>query len=58
MPYKCNKEKKKSDAELTKKIQYIRSKYNAITWFVIYKLIQMLIKQRRKSYKHRKKLTK
>ena len=56
MSYKRNKEKKKSYAELRKKIQYIRSKFNAITRFVIYKLIQMLIMQRRKSYKHRKKL--
>ena len=31
MSYKRNKENKKSDAELTKKIQYIRSKCNAIT---------------------------
>ena len=56
MSYKRNKEKKKSYAELRKKIQHIRSKFNAITRFAIYKLMQMLIMQRRKSYKHRKKL--
>ena len=38
--HKRDKEKKKLDAELKKKIQYIRSRCDGIAWFVIYKLIQ------------------
>ena len=37
----CKHDKeKKLDAELTKKIQYIRSRFDGITWFVICNLIQ------------------
>ena len=52
------KEKKKLDAELTKKIQYIRSRCDGITWFVIYKLIQRNFKKAEKKFveTHRKKL--
>ena len=46
--HKCNKEKKKLDTELTKKIQYIRSRCDGITWFVIYKLIQRNVKKAEK----------
>ena len=43
--HKRDKEKKKLDAELTKKIHYIRSRCDGITWFVIYKLIQRNVKK-------------
>ena len=46
--HKRDKEKKKLDAELTKKIQYIRSRCDGITWFVIYKLIQRNVKKAEK----------
>ena len=46
--HKRDKEKKKLDAELTKKIQYIRSRCDGITWFVIHKLIQRNIKKAEK----------
>ena len=42
--HKRDKEKKKLDAKLTKNIQYIRSRCDSITWFVIYKLIQRNVK--------------
>ena len=56
--HKRDKEKKKLNAELTKKIQYIRSRYDGITWFVIYKLIQINVKkgERKIVEAHRKKL--
>ena len=56
--HKRDKEKKKLDAELTKKIQYIRSRCDGITWFVIYKLIQRNVKKPEKKIveAHRKKL--
>ena len=56
--HKRDKEKKKLDAELTKKIQYIRSRCDGITWFVIYKLIQRNVKKAEKKIveTHRKKL--
>ena len=56
--HKRDKEKKKLDADLTKKIQYIRSRCDGITWFVIYKLIQRNIKKAVKKIvkTHRKKL--
>ena len=56
--HKLNKEKKKLDAELTRKIQYIRSRCDGITWFVIYKLIQRNFKKAEKKIveTHRKKL--
>ena len=43
--HKHDKEKKNYDAELTKKIQYIRSRCDGITWFVIYRLIQRNVKK-------------
>ena len=43
--HKCNKQKKKLDAELIKKIQYIRSRCDGITWFVIHDSIQRNIKK-------------
>ena len=46
--HKRDKEKKKLDTELTKKIQYIRSICDGITWFVIYKLIQRNVKKAEK----------
>ena len=51
-------EKKKLDAELTKKIHYIRSRCDGITWFVVYKLIQRNVKKAEKKIveAHRKKL--
>ena len=56
--YKRDKEKKKLDAELTRKIQYIRSRCDGITWFVIYKLIQRNVKKAEKKIveKHIEKL--
>ena len=56
--HKRDKEKKKLDVELTKKIQYIRSRCDGITWFVIYKLIQRYVKKVEKKIveTHRKKL--
>ena len=56
--HKRDKEKKKLDAELTRKIQYIRSRCDGITWFVIYKLIQRNVKKAEKKIvgTHRKKL--
>ena len=56
--HKRNKEKKKLDAELARKIQYIRSRCDGITWFVIYKLIQRNFKKVEKKIveTHRKKL--
>ena len=43
--YKRDKDKKRLDAELIKNIQYIRSKYDGVTWFVIHKLIQWNVKR-------------
>ena len=56
--HKRDKGKKKLDAELIKKIQYIRSRCDGITWFVIYKLIQRNVKKAEKKIveTHRKKL--
>ena len=56
--HKHDKEEKKLDAELTKKIQYIRSRCDGTTWFVIYKLIQRNVKKAEKKIveTHRKKL--
>ena len=57
--HKHDKEKKNYDAELTKKIQYIRSRCDGITWFVIiHKLIQRNITKAEKKIveSHRKKL--
>ena len=56
--HKRDKEKKKLDAELTKKIQYMRSRCDGITWFLIYKLIQRNVKKVEKKIveTHRKKL--
>ena len=49
--------KKKLDTELTKKIQYIRSRCDGTTWFVIYRLIQRNVKKAEKNIveTHRKK---
>ena len=46
------------DAELRTKIQYIRSRFDGITWFVIYKLIQRNVKKAEKKTveTHRKEL--
>ena len=46
--HKHDKEKKKLAAELTRKIQYIRSRCYCITWFVIYKVIQKNVKKAEK----------
>ena len=44
--------------KLAKKIQYVRSRCDGITWFVIYKLIQRNVKkeERKIPEKHRNKL--
>ena len=56
--HKRDKENEKLGAELTKKIQSIRSRCDGITWFVIYKLIQRNIKKAEKKIveTHRKNL--
>ena len=56
--HKHDKEKKNYDAELTKKIQYIRSRCDGITWLVIYRLIQRNVKKAEKKIveAYRKKL--
>ena len=53
-----DKENKKLDAAVTKKIQYVRSRCDSIAWFVIYKLMQRNVKKGEKKIieTHRKKL--
>ena len=56
--HKRDREKEKLDAGLRRKIQYIRSRCDGITCFVIYKLIQRNVKKAEKKIveTHRKKL--
>ena len=51
-----DKENKKLDAAVTKKIQYVRSRCDGIAWFVIYKLMQRNVKKgEKKNHKNTQK---